>query len=228
MTPRHVAAVVTVLAAAPAVAGAQVCTGLAPFERGPMQATATVAKMHGVINVDGGIAVGSRTAFARLSAGRNSLQGREKSGLAINGSGGVEFPGGPRQTVRMCLLGALGITAGPRDVVVMDPAGTPVRMDLSSVDWSLGVATGANRSLTRRPLLLPTGSIVIVSTTTRARNTYSGTVSRAHRVFGVMEAGVGVVVARTITIRPMITIPVGLPRASYGATVTVSTALGGG
>lgn len=228
MKPPGTLALTAALAAAPAAAGAQVCTGLAPFERGPMHAVATAAKRHGLMNVDGGIAIGGRTTFARLSAGRSSLQGREKSGLAIGGAGGVEFPGGPREIVRMCVLATFDVTSGPRNVVVLNPAGTPVRMDLRSVDWSLGVAGGANRSLTRRPLLLPTGSLIIVSTTARARETVSGAVSREHRVFGLLEVGVGVVVARTITVRPMITIPVGLARASYGASVTVSTGWGGG
>jgi len=214
-----------VLAVVPAAVGAQVCTGLAPFERGPMHAVATASKMHGVVDVDGGLAIGNRTAFAQLRAGRNSLQGREKAGLAIGGTGGVEFPGGPRQTVRLCFLGTLEITSGPRDVVVLDPTGTPVRADLSAVHWSVGVAAGAKRSLTRRPLLLPTGSVSIVSTTTRAENTFSGDVRHQHRVYGIMEAGLGLVVARTVTIRPMLTIPVGLARASYGASVTVSTTL---
>lgn len=215
------------LALAPALAGAQICTGLAPFERGPVHALAGVSKMHGAVSVDGGVAIGGRRVFGQLSVGRNSIQDREGAALEIAGTGGLEFPGGPRETVRVCLLGAFSVVRGPRNVLTEDPAGAPMRADFTSVDWSVGVAAGAARSFTRRPLLLPTGSVWIVSTMTRTRNQSSGAVGIEPRVFGIMEAGVGIVLARTITVRPMLTIPVGLRRASYGASVIVSTALGG-
>jgi hypothetical protein len=214
------------LALCSAPAAAQLCTGL-PFDGGRLQPFGRAATIQGERTVGAGLGIGTPAAFGRLSAARTSAWDREQPGLELRASGGVTYAGGPRHAVRVCIIGALALATGPHDVPMLDASGNARRMDLSATEWSLGVSAGAARPAIGRPQVFPAGSFVIIGAATRAKDRFSGEVHRDRSVFGLIEAGVGVAVG-TLSIRPMLAIPVGLGSPRYGASLTFARTLGRG
>jgi len=184
---------------------AQVCTGFPELRSAPIRVTG-----EGIVNgnargLNSTIGGGGRW-FGSVSVGLTDYSFLNGSSNDIIVRGGHEFLLGP---LSFCPLAATSIYAGPYDV---DATG----IDFFTFRNDVGAALGTTAVSTPKFSILPTIDLRLAYVRTHASGGPDSISVAAGRTYGIMTAGVGFVINRTVTIRPAFSTPMGLSNVNAG------------
>ncbi len=206
---RAFALVTCAVLAAPAPCFGQLCLGAVPFSQGSWQAIGGAAMSSHTRELSAGMALGGEGTFGSLRVGRGTIDTMPGAALTAEADLGGRIQVTPAGPLALCFLGALGVEFGPSDTAL---GGT---VDLSgftlAAEASLGVLAWRSSHLA----IVPTLAIGAANATAYAtfHNSASRFTATASRQFGIVAFGVGLLVHRTITIRPDVSVPIGLDHA---------------
>jgi hypothetical protein len=189
-------------------AHAQICVGRAPLNQGTLQAGGGVAFTDGANAFSGFFGGGTDRGFGGVSIGRTNFSDFDSSSTDIMGF----FGGGNYFTpkVHLCALADVGYSAGPEILFV----------DTHSVGFGGGISIGVVASETETLAVVPTfgGSVRYHRLTAK----FDGESESTSETYGVIEAGLGLILNKRVAITPLISIPVGLDENDLVFSLTVS------
>ena len=185
---------------APAVA--QTCMGLPSYSRGQMQVTGNATFGNGMDSFGGTFGYGQPAGvFGNVGIGTTSIDAFDGSSFDLGLSGGYQMTVGPTKKVHLCPVANFGLGMGPNDV-----GGSGV--DISSQNFGFGVALGTSLPGGPRMQIVPTGGLGLAYLKFKSDN---GTTSNsASETYGVLNMGVGLIFSSNISVRPGISVPLGL------------------
>jgi hypothetical protein len=181
---------------------AQTCQGLASFSSGQMQATGNVAFGNGMDSFGATIGYGKPAgAFGGVGIGTTSWDGLDGSSIDLGISGGYQMTAGRAKKVHVCPVANFGLGMGPNDI-----QGSGV--DMSTTAAGAGVAIGTSLPGGPRMQIVPTGGLGLAYLKIKTDN---GTASNsASETYGLLNLGVGMIFNSQISVRPGISVPLGL------------------
>ncbi len=196
------------VAATPALVSAQACLGAPSFSTHHLQISADVVGDDQATTFGASFVSGSETLFAGLGLGGATYANANGSTLLINGVAGFQVPlsvGG----AQICPIISAGAGFGPNDI---DGAGTKFSSHAVSFALSVGGELLKSQSLTIVPALsfgfvYQAASFEEAFTTSTETDTYASA-----------GATLGIVLSERLSIRPNVTVPIGLDGAKpvYG------------
>jgi hypothetical protein len=180
---------------------AQTCQGLASFSAGQMQATGNVAFGNGMDTFGATIGYGRPAGvFGSLGLGTTSFDALGSS-LDVGVSGGYQMTAGRAKKVHVCPVANFGLGMGPNDI-----GGSGV--DMSTMAGGAGVALGTSLPGGPRMQIVPTGGLGLAYLKLKTDN---GTNSAsASETYGLLNLGVGMIFNSQFSVRPGISVPLGL------------------
>jgi hypothetical protein len=206
-----------VLPTAPVTGFAQTCLGRATFATGQVQLGATTVVATGVGSTGLALAAGTRTIFGGLAVAVDYFTGPfpYAEGYALEGSArlGYQVQAGSRFSV--CPIVSYRGQYGPRDLAA---SVTTVRNR-----YSAGVGAGRLLPLGRLVALVPTVTLSVAHDADRLEQ--FGSTQPVDLTFVSAETGVGFVLGRRWTIRPIVAFPLtsrDRRLTSWGASVSVN------
>lgn len=196
---RTLVASLVLVAAVSAPAAAQTCLGLASHSAGQMQVTGN-ASFTDLANTFGGtFGYGLPSGvFGKAGVATTSYDGVDGSAIDLGAQAGYQMSVGK---AAICPVASFSLGMGPKDI---DGAGT----DLSSRQGTFGLAVGTAMGASQRMQIVPAVSLGLAYRSDKIEDaTSSLSVSETYAQAGL---GVGLVFNQNITVRPSVTIPVGL------------------
>jgi hypothetical protein len=185
----------------PLVAGAQTCQGVASFGSGPARVGAALDVSDNVKTYGAQLAVGAATGpFASASLSRAEYDNVTNAGVGIGVTGG--FAIAVTQGVQFCPLASFGYESGPD---VGSSVGT-----VSSSAHAVGFGGSFGGTVPATPSVDFVPSIGAQYVIQQASATALGTSVSSSTNFTAIQIGAGFVFNRTVTLRPAVSIPVGL------------------
>lgn len=196
------------LAATPALASAQACLGAPSFSTHHLQINADVVGDNQTTTFGASFVSGSETLFAGLGLGGATYANANGSSLLVNGLAGFQVPlsvGG----AQICPVISAGAGFGPDD---FDGLGTKFSSHAVSFALSAGGELLKSQSLT----LVPAFSFGFVYQAAKYEETMSTTTETDTYVSA--GATLGILLSERLSIRPNVTVPIGLDGAKpiYG------------
>jgi len=211
---RKLAVMLALLAVTRSVAVAQTCTGLASYSTGPIQ----VAGHGSVVTGGGAHQVGASlgygrpgSVFADASVARTSADNVDGY-LSYGADIGYQMKFALAQ---ICPVASYTITDGPDAFGINNSAQT------ATIGLAMGMGVG-----TSRLRIVPTGGIHLQYVRAKAEDGL-GNSATGSDAYGLAVLGVGVVF-NSMSIRPDVTIPLGLTGADPAVGLTVGFNFGGG
>jgi hypothetical protein len=196
---------------APAVA--QTCQGLPSFSHGQMQVTGNMVFQDGMDTFGGTFGYGQPAGlFGNVGIGTTSIDAFDGSSFDLGVSGGYQMRVGASKKMHLCPVASFGLGMGPKDIF-----GSGV--DMSTQNLGFGVALGTSLPGGPRMEIVPTGGLSLAYLKVKADD---GTTSNSDsETYGVMDLGVGFIFNSQISVRPGISIPLGLDGGDTGFGLTV-------
>jgi hypothetical protein len=209
-----------------ATAAAQVCAGVQSFVGRPIALWAFGSTTTGNTN---GFRLDSYGGGLRLTGGRKLFGDVEVGASHTEAFGGLSWLVGTgaayqvslnkKGTVQLCPEASVGFVLGPRNSY-----GTG--QDYSETDASVGAGIGVLASHSTQNDVVPTASLIFEHSTQRLKDTGLGTTSSKSTSFEVIELGIGLVHRQQISLKPSVSIPVGLAGAPTSFSVTLVYSVG--
>jgi len=224
MVRRLLLSMVGGLIALPTGATAQVCGGFASFAGGHFQVLGSAAFNDNAKTFGGGVAVGGRGAFGQLGIGGTSYDNLNGSSFNFGAGGGYQVSLDKKNFAHLCPVASIAFSSGPNDIDVFNDGS--LVLDLRETDFDFGVAFGAMAYQSGQTQIIPTASLAFVSATVKAKDQVSGISDSQSDTFGSLGLGLGFVFNQVITLRPGVSIPIGLDGASTTFGVTLSLNFG--
>jgi hypothetical protein len=191
------------LVALPGFLRAQACVGNPSFSVNHLQVAASAAFDESATSFAGTFVGGSETLFTGLSAGGATYDGITGSSLLAGISGGFQVPLSSGRAQVCPVIGAT-FGFGPSD---FDGSGTNFR----SQAYNFGLAAGGELFRSERLAVVPSLSIGFVYTAATATGLLS--TSTETDTYGVAGAAVGLVLSDRLSVRPSVSLPIGLTGA---------------
>jgi outer membrane protein with beta-barrel domain len=191
---------------------AQTCQGLPSYSRGQMQVTGNAEFGNGMDSFGGTFGYGQPAGvFGNVGIGTTSIDALDGSSFDIGVGGGYQMTVGPTKKIHLCPVASLGLGMGPKDV-----GGSGV--DFSSQNFGFGVALGTSLPGGPRMQVVPTGGLGLAYLKLKSDN--GNNTNSASETYGVLNMGVGLIFNSNISIRPGISVPLGLDggETSFGLT----------
>jgi hypothetical protein len=181
---------------------AQTCQGFASFSSGQMQATGNAAFGNGMDSFGATIGYGQPAGvFGGVGIGTTSYDGLDGSSFDLGVSGGYQMTAGRTKKIHVCPVMNFGLGMGPKDI-----GGSGV--DMSTTAGGMGVALGTSLPGGPRMQIVPTGGLGLAYLKVKTDN---GTNSQsASETYGLLNLGVGMIFNSQISVRPGISVPLGL------------------
>lgn len=200
---------------------AQRCLGFAGFAGQPLRLDGRLVGGSHRTDLSADLAFGQATGpFGAVGAGVGDYDEGDGSSVLVMGQIGTQIElGTPTRTssgAQICPLATIDYQSGPRDGGV----------DVSGIVLRGGVSLGTSLPLSETTRVVPFGTVSFAY----ARSTMDfGTSSRsADDVGGVIDLGTGLVLVNRFTVRPSVSIPVGLDGADARFGVAIGFGFGGG
>lgn len=201
---------------------AQVCGGFTSFANGSFQVSGAVqfndqAKIFG-----GAFALGGRGAFGQLGIATTSYDDFDGSTIAFAGSVGYQVALDQKGVFHLCPVASLVYGSGPNDVDFFGDGS--LILDFSQTDLSFGVSVGVLPAQVGSTRVIPSASLAVVNASVKGTDDASGQSDSQSETFELLGVGLGIVFNEVVTVRPGVSIPIGLEGASttFGAIVSVN------
>jgi hypothetical protein len=196
-----------------APAAAQTCQGLPSFSTGSMQLTGNMTFENGMDSFGAAFGYGQPDgAFGTVGIGTTSFDGFDGSSFDVGIGGGYQMKVGARKKMHLCPVASFSLLMGPNDVF-----GSGV--DMSTQNLAFGFALGTQLPGSPKMDIIPTGGLGLAYMKVKADGG-SGSGS-ASETYAVMDLGVGFIFNSQISVRPGISIPLGLDGGDTGFGMTV-------
>jgi hypothetical protein len=196
---------------APAVA--QTCQGLPSFSHGQMQLSGTMMFENGMDSFGATFGYGQPAGvFGNVGIGTTSYDGFDGSSFDLGLSGGYQMKVGARKKMHLCPVASFSLLMGPNDIF-----GSGV--DMSTQNLAFGFALGTELPGSPKMEIVPTGGLGLAYMKVKADD--GTTSSSASETYAVMDLGVGFIFNSQISVRPGISIPLGLDGGDTGFGLTV-------
>lgn len=216
LASRTLAAALAVLAA-PVMANAQTCLGLAPFSAGRVQVGVSGDFGNDAQAYSGSLIFGSDTgAFGGVFVGTISYDAFEENTTAVGGSAGWQVPLGTNARAQLCPGAGVAFGFGPNTI-----GGSEVNLSNHNafVGLQLGISAGSGFRM------VPTGGVALVYSKVDWEGGYFGGEQRTD-LYGLITLGVGFVVNSRVSIQPGVDVPVGLEEADPGFSIMLAVNFG--
>ncbi len=186
----------------PNTSEAQICTGTASFGAGIVRLGASASFSDGTKLYGGELALGApRGLFGTADAAQISTDGTSETSTVIGGTLGYSVEVG--SIADFCAIAAFSHTTFP-DIQFGSATITSSQNDVG-FGGALGVAAVVSPNLS----VVPYTEVEYVHATATASSVSVGS-SSASQDYGVLEIGFGIVMGKVVTLRPSVSIPVGL------------------
>ena len=181
---------------------AQTCQGLASYSAGQMQTTGNVAFGNGMDTFGATIGYGKPAGvFGSLGLGTTNYDGLNGSSFDLGVSGGYQMTAGRAKKVHVCPVANFGLGMGPNDI-----GGSGI--DMSTTSFGAGFAVGSALPGGPRMQIVPTGGLGLAYLKIKQDN---GTTSASgSETYGLLNMGVGMIFSSQFSVRPGISVPLGL------------------
>ncbi len=201
------------------VANAQECSGVQSFAGKPVQVfgAATFDSTSRTFGV--GLRLGGRGTFGEIELGSMYLKPYDASSLVVGTAVAYQVGLNAKGTIQFCPAASLGFGMGPKNIDA--PFDT---VDYSSSSWMLGGAIGVLSTHTSQIDVIPTVSLGFVHTTQKLSGPRTA-MSVSHS-FELLDLGVGLVHGHQFSLKPILSIPIGLPGGTTAFTMALFYSLG--
>lgn len=199
-------------------ADAQTCLGAASYSAGAVQLGAGARFGNDAQAYTGRVNFGSTRAFGGIGVGGTTYDGLDGTTVSVGGAVGYQVPLGTSHRAQLCPYAGGDLGFGPNDVNGTD-------IDVSTRDAFLGLHLGYAAPVNPQLMVVPTGGISLVYGSTKLENG-SGLSESDSDTFGTIEFGVGLIINSRVTIRPGVSIPVGLDGADATFAIDLGLSLG--
>jgi hypothetical protein len=203
--------------AAPTMAEAQTCLGLAPFSAGRVQIGASGDFGNDAKAFSGSLTFGSTAgAFGGLSVGTISYDDFDGNTTAVGGSVGWQLPLGTDSRAQLCPGAGASYGFGPDNI---EGSGTDLSSWNAFFGLQLGFSTGSNPQFR----LVPTAGAALAYTKLELEGGFFGGLED-DETYGIITLGLGFVVNSQVSILPSVDILVGLEDAdpSFGIMAAIN------
>lgn len=190
-------------ASLPGSLGAQACLGNLSFSVNHLQIAARAAFDESATSFAGTFTGGSETLFTGLSVGGATYEGISGASLLAGISGGFQVPLSSG-SAQVCPIVGATFGFGPSD---FDGSGTNFR----SQTYNFGIAAGGELFRAERLAVVPSLSVGFVYTAATATGLLTN--STETDTYGVAGAAIGLVLGDRLSVRPSVSIPIGLEGA---------------
>lgn len=190
-------------AALPGTLRAQACLGNPSFSVNHLQVAASAAFDENATSFAGTFIGGSETLFTGLSVGGATYDGVSGATLLAGISGGFQVPLSSG-SAQVCPIVGATFGFGPSD---FDGSGTNFR----SQAYNFGLAAGGELFRSARLAVVPSLSVGFVYTAATATGPLS--TSTETDTYGIAGAAVGFVLSDRLSVRPSVSVPIGLEGA---------------
>lgn len=190
-------------ASLPGSLGAQACLGNPSFSVHHLQVAAGAAFDESATSFAGTFVGGSETLFTGLSLGGATYDGISGASLLAGISGGFQVPVSSG-SAQVCPIVGATFSFGPSD---FDGSGTNFR----SQAYNFGLAAGGELFRAERLAVVPSLSLGFVYTAATATGLLTN--STETDTYGVAGAAIGLVLGDRLSVRPSVSIPIGLEGA---------------
>jgi len=203
-------------AAVSAPVRAQSCAGTASFAAGRMRVGAGATFGDGAQAFGAQLAAGqAKGAFAGATLSRVDIDDVNEGATAFGGTAGYGYDVASTHAVQLCPTVGFGYTSGPK----FESAGGS--LDFGARSLSAGVSLGGVLTSTSTLSVVPFAGLSYVNQhSTMELRPASGEASEesSSEDFALLDLGAGFVLNQVMTIRPMVSLPMGLEDAktSYG------------
>ena len=221
MTARSLLTSVTLLLAAAAPLHAQRCLGFPGFANQPLRLDGRLESGGHRTDLSADLAFGqAEGVFGGVGLGVADFDGTNRSALLVNGEIGTQLTlGTPSRTspgAQLCPVATLQYRNGPNTDTI----------DQNGLDLRGGVSLGTSLPMAENVRFAPFGTVSFAY----LRNTVdNGRVSAtADDVGGVIDLGAGFIFTDRFTVRPKVSIPVGLDNSDARFGLAVGYSFGGG
>ncbi|SRR6266550_469074 len=211
-----------VLLALSASASAQMCAGSASYAHRSFKVAGAAEFNHNAKSFTGALGFGGTGAFGEVGIGTTSYTNINGSSTTFGGGAGYQVTLGQKGNVQLCPTAGVAFLSGPNNVDVFGDGS--VVLDFRETDLSFALTLGVEAARSGQTQIIPTVSIAFVSATAKVHDRVSGNSQSNGQTFGTLGLGLGFVINQTVTLRPMVSIPVGLDGAStvFGGTISVN------
>lgn len=202
-------------------ADAQQCSGTGAFSDGRVRIGAAAEMRDEWTRVVGTVALGGSVGFAELAGGIVSYRALSSAGVLAGASGGLEREIG--RGLRACPRVAVLAGFGPRAIDGGD-------VDASTLDAGAGVDVGWPIAVARRVQIVPHAGLSMRWARLALDTGPSGESIRRSDTFGTLEAGVGAIFARRVSVVPRVGVSFGAldEGTSISLAIGIATGRGGG
>jgi hypothetical protein len=212
MSARIVAGLLTFCGAA---LQGQVCEGRPAGDAGPFQISAAFETYDGGSTKGVGIGrLGSRT-YGGAQLGFSKYDDLEGETISVGAFIGTQIPVGSTERAQFCPYVGGGIGTGPNDI-----EGTGINASTTTV--ALGAALGVRAFESSSFTVIPGASFSLVRSSFKLSNGFDSV--EESDTYGVFGLGLGLLLGRDASVRPYVSIPVGLEdaSASFGVVATLA------
>ena len=163
--------------------------------------------------------LGGRGAFGDLTLGSQHFKGFDASSFVVGTGIAYQVALNAKGTIQFCPHASLGFNIGPNNI-----QGSGI--DYGASAWALGGGIGVLATHSGQTDLMPTLSFGFVHATERLTNNNTGATTSASQSFEFIDLGVGLVHKHQLALRPIVSIPLGLPGGTIAFTVALNYSLG--
>lgn len=169
----------------------------------------------------GGLGVGGSVAFGELNVEGRSLDGLSGSSFTVGGGGGLQLPLSRDGTARLCPIAQVAFLLGPNDYY-------GIGIHYRETDWTFGGAFGFSANgATHLVTIHPTVSFTHTNAHNHFNDSTAFVLSAHSRSLETLTLGVGVLMAREVSITPTLSHVSGGGSSSLQVGIRVAFALGG-
>jgi hypothetical protein len=201
-------------------ARAQTCLGFASYEIAPVQLSASAAFSDDAKSYGGGVSFGGRGFFGGATVGGVNIDDLDATGLFVNVGAGYEVALDSRRTAFLCPAAAVGHLFGPNDI-----GGSGI--DYSETDFAFGVAFGIVASDNQQVQVVPTAALAFNAADWKLEDRFGQDVSDTE-TFASLDFGLGFVFSRMVSLKPSISIPIGLENGNVSFGLAAGVNFGSG
>lgn len=209
-----------------AQASAQTCTGAASF-RNPVRVAGILGTGDNVTTIGADLLFGTPEGpFGGVGVALDDFDGLDESATTIQGTLGYQVPigtsrrnaGGPT----FCPIATLGYTLGP------DYRSSGVDYESRTLGASAGFSVGAPVALTPAVNLVPFGGLRLIYARNMVSVANSDVDTKNTDSYGALDLGAGLTFNDRFTVRPAVSIPIGLDNADSRFSLLFGLNFGGG
>jgi hypothetical protein len=206
------------LACAASIAEAQICLGTASFATGPIRIDGSFSTIDDATSLSVGASVGApRGPFVSVNVNRTDIDEVDESATGFGILGGLELDLSTSASSRSARFSLCPVASFNYSTADFDLLGESVEFSANTL--SAGLALGAEVTASPTLSVIPFGALSVVRQSVDFEG--FGEDAEESETGGSLDLGLGLVLNRRFTIRPLISIPLGFEGADPAFGVSV-------